>query len=263
MKKTNTDHGAAERNPNTIGSIETMFTIVESLRSMREARITLLARETGFSKGTVHKHLNTLAQYGFVVKDGDHYKLGLRFLDYGGFVRVKYPGAQYMKEKTKVLADETDEIGFFTVEENGRPVILFREVGKNGVPTRSRVGQRLYLHQIAAGKAMLADFSEERILEIVEQHGLPRATENTITDIDELFEELEIIRGQGYALSIEEATEGLKAAGVTVTDRSGEVIGACAVAGPVYRMDDEYFEEVIPRLLRNVANELELSITYS
>ncbi|WP_129113837.1 IclR family transcriptional regulator [Halegenticoccus tardaugens] len=247
----------------TIKSVETTFTIVESLKARNGARVTQIAADTGLSKGTVHKHLTTLMRLGFVAKEGDIYRVGFRFLDLGGFVRSQVPAYRIIKEKTRELAEETNEIAFFTTEENGRPVILFREVGQQGVPTRSRVGQRLYMHQIAAGKAILAEYPHERVREIIDQHGLPKATENTISDEERLFEELERIREQGFALSIEEATIGLQAAAVTVSDPKGDVLGACAVGGPVHRMDGEYFEIEIPGLLRSIANELELSIAYA
>ena len=263
MKDGDDGHADRSANANLIRSADTMFTIVEHLKSVERGKVTEIAKKTGFSKGTVHKHLNTLVEHEFAVKEGAEYRLGLRFLELGGSVRFLHPSARFIKEKIRELAEETGEVAFYTTEEHGRPVVLYREMGEHGVPSRSHAGQRLYLHQIAAGKAILAEYSDDRVREIVADHGLPSATENTITDVDVLFDVLGTVRERGYALSVEEATVGLQAAAVAVPDGAGETLGACAVAGPAHRMDETYFEETIPKLLQNVANEMTLNIAYS
>lgn len=263
MKGNNEGGNGPGNTPDLIRSTGTMFTIVEHLREMEGAGITAIANETGFSKGTVHKHLNTLVEYDFVVKDGAEYKLGLCFLELGGVIRLQHPGARLIKGKVMEIAERTGEVAFYTTEEHGRPVVLYRESGEHGVPSRSRVGQRLYLHQIAAGKAILAECSDDCVREIVDQHGLPAATENTITDVDRLFQELETVREREFALSVEEATLGLQAAAVPVSDGDNNNLGALAVAGTVHRMEEQYFEEEIPKRLHNAANELSLAIAYS
>lgn len=252
-----------DEGPTTVSAVRNSFELIEAMqRQGGEAGVTEIADETKMSKSSVHKHLATLTDIGFVVKTDGRYRLSLRFLDIGSDLREQYPGGRYIKQKMWDLAQETNEIAFFTIEEDGRPTILYREVGYEGVPTRSRVGMRLYLHQIAAGKAILSRYSESRVKEIVERHELPAATGRTITDYDELLKDLERTRERGYSLSIEEATEGLQAVGVPVKGPSGSVLGGCAVAGPVHRIESRAHDE-LPDLLHSVANELELNIAHS
>lgn len=247
-----------------VQAVENSLKIVEAMMKLGGAGgITEIAGAVDMSKSSIHKHLATLREKGFVTKDGDRYRLGLRFLEIGSFVRERYSGMEHIKQKIREIAIETDEIAFFSIEENGRPTILFREVGHKGVPTRSRVGMRLYLHQIAAGKAILSTYSEEEVETVIEKHGLPEATPQTITNFDELMADLKRTRERGYSLSVGEATEGLQAVGVPVTLPSGKVLGGCAVAGPIHRMAGEKSEEEISKLLHSVANELELRIAHS
>lgn len=42
----------------------------------------------------------------------------------------------------------------------------------------------------------------------------------------------------------------------------GEVIGGLSVSGPINRMDSEWFDEELPKLLLGATDELELNITY-
>lgn len=247
----------------TIKSVETSLEIVDELQDRDGAGVSELAEVTGKSKGTVHKHLITLLEHDYVVKEGDVYRIGLRFLDVGGYALHQIEGLQYIEPKVQELADLTGETVQFSIEQRGRSVVLDRKAGQKGVFSRARIGKRFYMHQIAGGKAILADLPDERVREIIDRHGLPAATEETITSDAELFEELETVRERGYAFNIDESTRGLRAVGVPLTGPNGNVIGAFAVAGPSHRMRDERFESEIPDTTRSVINELELNLAHS
>ncbi|MFW5905491.1 MAG: IclR family transcriptional regulator [archaeon] len=247
----------------TIQSIDTSFAIVTSLREMNGAGVTELAETTGLSKSSVHKHLRSLVKHGCVVKDGEDYRLGLRYLDLGGHVRAQYPGATEIKHKLRDLATETDESVQFAVEERGHTVVLYREVSHGGVYSRGREGRHFHIHQTAAGKAILSQHSDQWIREVVDRYGLPPATSQTISDDAALFEELTEIRDRGVAFNREESTEGLRSVAVPVTGPDGGVLGALAVAGPTHRLTGDRFEQELPALLRSVVNEIELNLAHS
>ncbi len=60
----------------------TSVRVIEALKDRHTAGITQLASELELSKGTVHKHLNTLRQLDYVVKDGHEYRLSVSSLDW-------------------------------------------------------------------------------------------------------------------------------------------------------------------------------------
>lgn len=245
-----------------VKSVETSLRIVEALRGKGGAKVSELVDVTDLSKGAVYKHLTTLMRHDFVVKKDNEYHLGFRFLDYGGWLRSHYVGSALIKPQVRELADETNEVALFGIRENNHKVTLFRENGNRGVFTRTRLGRRLYLHQTAGGKAILSQLPASEVTHLCETVGLPRATENTITDEAELLEELERVRERGYALNKEESTDGLVSISVPLVP-DGRVIGACGIAGPLHRMDDERLTEEMAPMLLSAVNELELNITHS
>lgn len=259
------DLAAALPDPDTQGvqTLEKTIAIVAELQARDGARVTELAEATGASKSSVHKHLATLHQNDLVVKDGEEYRLGLRFLNLGAYVRNQIPGSNLIKDKLQELARETDETAQFTVEEHGRAVVCYREAGRRGVFTKGRVGKRFYIHQTAAGKAILSELPESYVDTLVERNGLPASTDATITDEAELYEELEAIRERGFAYNHGESTKGLRAVAVPVEAPEGGVLGAFALAGPSHRMDGERFRSEIPDLVRSVVNELELNLAHA
>jgi|AntRauTorcE11898_2_1112593.scaffolds.fasta_scaffold01569_6 DNA-binding IclR family transcriptional regulator len=246
-----------------IKSLGTAFRIIDALKQNGGGGVTEIAAQTGLSKSAVHKHLTTLAAHGYVVKEGEQYRLGLQFLDLGGHVRDQFPSTTIIKTKVRELAVETGEVAQCMTEQNGKSFVLYREAGTNGVPSRTRPGTQMYLHQTASGKAILSQLPIERVDQIIDRHGLPRATEATITDRDELVEELESIRERGVAYSVGESTRGLYAVAAPMTKPDGTVLGAIVVSGPNHRMRGAPMDEEYPDLLLSLVNEIELNIAHS
>jgi DNA-binding IclR family transcriptional regulator len=249
----NTESGS-RRLQTTTTSIE----VVERLRELDGARVTELAEALDLAPSTAHAHLSTLRDAGYVVKSGDVYRLSLRFLDLGDYVRTRRKAYRIAESYTDQLAQETDCRAVFAVEENGRGVYVYTYSGEHAVWTYSTVGKRFHLHRTAAGKAILSRLPQERVADIVDRWGLPRATENTVTDRSTLFEQLDEVEERGVAFNHEEQLDGVRAVGVPVDGSDGRVAGAFSVASPANRMTEARFEEELPSVLLGVANEFEL-----
>lgn len=245
---------------NTTG---TVFRIVETLRELDGARVTELAEHLDVAASTAHRHLSTLHDLEYVVKDGDVYRLSFKFLRLGEHTRDRRDAYRMAKEKVSDLADETEERAQFIIEEHGQAVYVFRENGVHAVPADSGIGKRIPLHATAAGKAILAHLPDERVDEILDKRGLAAQTTHTTVDETALREELEMVQDRGYSFNKQESIEGLRAVGVVVTSENDRVLGALSVSGPTHRLKDDFFEEEVPSLLLGTANELELNIKYN
>lgn len=248
----------------SVKTAKTVFEVLETLHSMEGARVTELANEMGMAKSTIYRHLSTLESSEYVVKEGDRYDIGLRFLTLGEYARNRDEAYQRVRPKIEQLADETDESVQFLVAEHGKAVYIYRETGSEAVSTpNSRIGERIPLHATAAGKSILACYPEEEVRTIVDRVGLAALTENTITDEEALLEELETIEDRGYSMNREENVEGIHAVGVPIKRTNGWPIGAISVSGPAHRLQGSAFEEELPAILLETANQLELNIAYS
>lgn len=253
-----------QRPSETLSTLERGFEVTRTLRELGGARVTELAEALDIAPSTAHKYLATLAQERFVVKEGDEYHVGLEFLDLGTYAKNRKKGYRLSIPKVRDISEETGERAQFVVEEYGRGIYLHTEASEaRAVSTDRRAGIRRYLHASAAGKAILANLPEYRIDEIIEEHGLPAETSRTITDREELLEELANVRKSNVAYNNEESVEGLRAVGVPVCGTDGLVLGALSVSGPSNRMKGPLYREEIPDLLLGHANEIELKIRYS
>jgi DNA-binding IclR family transcriptional regulator len=237
--------------------------ILDALVNTDGARVTELSRQLDIPESTVHSHLKSLSQHGFVQNKGGIYVLGLKFLYYGGDVLHNSPEYEQIQEKVATLAEKTRERSQFITEQDGQGIYLHVETKSDGaVRTDVRMGKIVNLHTTAAGKAILANLPDHTVESIIERYGLDAQTENTITDKEALFAELKEIREQSYSINDEERITKQRAVGAPVLDASGRVVGAFSVSGPTHRMSGDRFKKEIPNLLLGTANEVELNIKY-
>jgi len=252
---------AQSDNTRTIGSVETVFDIVEVIQREEGATASDVADEVDKSLSTVYDYLSTLHKRDYVRHEDGTYYVGLEFLNHGMHARNRYETAEIAEPILDTLAEETGEVVWYYVEENGRSAVIVRRTGEEAVQTVGRMGWRSPLHQTAAGKTILAHLPGERVDEIIDEHGLEPLTENTLSDREDLAEELAEIRDRGYSLNDGETVDGLRAvAAPVITD--DEVRGAVSVSGPSHRIEKERFREELPQQVLGAANQIELTLNY-
>jgi DNA-binding IclR family transcriptional regulator len=252
----------SNRAKNPVKSTLTTFRIIEALKELDGARVTDLSEHLDLPKSSVHNYLSTLRQEEYVVKKGNDYYVGLRFLNIGTEARGRLSIYEIAKPEVRSLAEETGELSNLLVEEYGKGVYIDREVGEDAVRVDTGTGERVHLHNTGLGKAILAHLPEKRVEEILDRHGMPATTEHTITDRETLYEELAEVRESGFAFDREERLNGLRCVAAPILDDSDEVVGAVSVSGPTSRMSTERFRTEIPSLLRNAVNIIELNIIH-
>lgn len=247
--------------PRTVDAVTTTVEILEALSTVDEPTTTAVSEYLSLSPSTVYSHLATLEQRGYVVKEGYEYRPSLRFLERGSIIRKDHIEMyEPAKDVVKKLAQKTDEVAWAMVEENGRGVFILKEEGENAVESGSHpIGSFCPLNYPAPGKAILAFLPEERVEAILDQHGLPAVTPNTVTDRQTLFDQLDTIRERGYVLSNKEGAVKTQTVAAPVLDVDDNVLGAISVSGPASRIDGTEFGEQLPNILVEHANIIEIN----
>lgn len=247
-----------------IQSVERSGEILDAIRTLRGATVTEIADHTGLTPGTVHTHLATLRDRRFVRKEGGTYDLGYQFVVLGEYVRNRDRLHRYGREVADDLADETGEIVHLVTEDDGMEVILYEAFGRNAVGTdfyiRNREFMTRHLHYSAAGKAILAYLPRDRVVEIVDRHGLDQRTDETIDDLEALLDDLDRTRERGFARNDEEGVRNVRAVGAPVLDDADDPIGAISLSAPTSRLRGDAFEEAMPARIVEAANVIEVEI---
>lgn len=239
-----------------IKTTELSLEIVQTIQEHEGLSFMDLKSKLEVAKSTLHYHLNTLQKHGYVIKNDQTYQIGLRFLTHAEYAKRQEPGFEKLRRKSAELADMLPEEIDFSVEENGRLIVVYHNIGGE-VTSDFEIGQYLYLHSTAAGKVILAAMSNTRVENIIERWGLPQVTDKTITDKSTLFEELENTKQRGFGINNEEEIPGLRSVSVPIHKPDGTVLGALSATGPTYRLTLNRIKENVSDDLLDAAAEIE------
>jgi DNA-binding IclR family transcriptional regulator len=89
--------------------------------------------------------------------------------------------------------------------------------------------------------------------------GLQPYTQNSIVDYDELMEELDLIRRQGFAEDNEEIIMGLYCLAAPVRNHMGRAEAAVSLSVPLYRVTEEkksFLKEEVVRVADAISRQL-------
>jgi len=248
------------KQPRQIQAVQNSTEIIDALSELDKAGITEVANETELSKTTVYNHLNTLQDQGYVIKIGETYKLSLYPLFLGKSVQQKHPVYRAGKSIIEDLAEDTSQYAHLMVEQNGFGVYLYKVRGDQAVEDNVPVGHHDLLHHSAAGKAIMSQLPREYVDEIISNYGLPKLSENTITDRDALYAELDDIAQQGYSLNLEEEVKGINAISVPINVENDPVTAAISLSGTAGNMTQERMTGELLDKVQNASNTVEIDI---
>ncbi len=223
-----------------------------------ELGVTEISRLVGLHKSTTYRLLSTLISEGLVTQDPEtgRYRLGLGILELAGRVQIHMEVRQAARPYMQPLAQQFGATVNMAILDRGMSFNIEQAVPVGYlVVNYGWVGRRTPLHATSTGKILLAWLPAAEVHALASK-SLQSYTGRTITQMDDLEKELEIVRASGYAIGHEEYEVGLNAIAAPVRDVSGGVIAALSISGPAYRLNPDSFE---PAALELVAAAQKIS----
>ena len=192
-------------------SVGRALKILELVAQSRDGLgISELSRRLEISKGTVFGLCNQLEAGGALSRDPESKRYGLgplvATLARRGFAQAALRDAA-APEMTR-LCSRLDESVFLGVMGRGEVLVVEARQPPEQIRISAGPGTRLPLLAGAVGKVFLASQTPSKVDQLL-AGGLPRYTEHTITDPAEYRRQLEQVRGQGYAVEIDEFLSGI------------------------------------------------------
>ncbi|GAT66887.1 IclR family transcriptional regulator [Planomonospora sp. ID91781] len=239
-------------------SIDKALTVLEAIAEHH--RVTDIAAETGVSKSTVHRILQSLVEWGFARTDGNGgYEPGPRILTLAGRVMNRFDPARQAAGALSALHERIGYTTHFAIRSGDEAVYVSKLEGRRPYQMPSRVGMSLRLHCTAIGKAVLAWLPADEVRAICARTGLPRMTPGTLTEVDALLAHLAEVRSRGYALDDEENHPEILCVGAPVFDHTGQVLGGISISALAMDMDREGLERLAPEVVA-AAREVSLAL---
>lgn len=239
-----------------VKATRTSVCLLERLLELGEAPLTEIANEVDLSKSSVHNHLQTLEQLGFVVKTDMTYRVSLRCCEIGAEARRAVPFYAAGQREVERLSKASGLAGGVAVYERNRAVCLHSTTGPHLETPPVEGGDRLPLHASAPGKAILGALEKSALDSALDEVAFEQLTPETITTDGELRTQLDRVRTRGVATDREEWRPGLcgLAAGFAAADDS--VVGSIFVLSADGEMSGKQFQQDVPGLLVSAANHL-------
>jgi DNA-binding IclR family transcriptional regulator len=203
-----------------------------------ELGVTQLAFALNLNKTTVYRLLNAMEKFEVIEKNGESekYRLGLKLHELGAKAAesrtLRGDAHRFLVE----LSQRCNESVSLAVPTAGGVMCLDRVDSANTVISiRTAAGAQFPAHCTAIGKAVLAHLPEPEAASILRRNGLVRFTSSTLVRMDDLNENLRLIRRRGYALDGQELERGLSGVSAPVFFQGHRFVAAIGIAGPTPR----------------------------
>ncbi len=220
-----------------------------------------LSTHLKFSASTIQRILHTLKNYGFVRQNPitKKYSLGNIYFSFFRSLQDTYPitrlAIPYMK---RLLSKTMETVHLNVIDADGLSRICINSLeSPRELKASQAIGTKAPLYAGATSKGLLAFSSEKFIASYIKKVRLSPLTENTITEKNQLMDELSIIKERGYAASLGETTEGLGALSVPVFAFSGgkSLLAGISLAIPEVRFNDDKHRQLCIEELLLAAKE--------
>jgi DNA-binding IclR family transcriptional regulator len=225
---------------NLVQTIERVSLILDILGQHTQGiSVKELSEKVELPKGTTHRLLSSLAYFDFVSQDEltKNYHLGFKLVELGNLLINQLDFRNVARPFMLKLAEKTGEtIHLVILDQNEGLYIEKVALNQTGLQMMSRVGLRIPIHSSSVGKILAAHLAEDELDQIVKARGLPRRTQNTITNSKRFKERLQDARHKGYAIDDEENEKGIRCVAAPIRNENGEVIAAMSISGPSVRL---------------------------
>ncbi|MEL7563710.1 MAG: IclR family transcriptional regulator [Dehalobacterium sp.] len=214
-------------------------------------------------KSTIHRIVISLLDAGALNYDqkAQQYSLGVKVLKWGGNFLNRLKIQDVVHSYLESFRDQTGETATLTILVGTRRMYLDQVESNSEMRMSVELGKLLPLHAGANGKAILAFAGQELFDKATSEHCLQSLTATTITNKDDLRNELRKVREEGFAVSCGERVFGSVSVAAPLFSISGELVGTIGLSGPANRFTFEKAREWGP-LISRTAKEISRTVVW-
>ncbi|NVO16113.1 MAG: IclR family transcriptional regulator [Rhodoplanes sp.] len=240
---------ARERVGTGVRSLELALGVLEVVVfSDQEWGVTQIADRLKVTKGSVHRHLQTFTDHGYLAQNPAtaRYAIGPKCR----LLAALAPDADIVQVAAGPMRALRDALGQTVVLSSMTPrgaLVLTTLAGASPIAIGVRAGSELSFHASAQGKVLLA-FAPRPVQVRMLARALQPFTSKTVVDPERLDDELSRIRTCGFASAPEEVVLGINTIATPVFDDQDGCAAALAIVGSIQHLPDRPAPAVIAAL---------------
>lgn len=224
------------------GALARGMKILDVIRNMeRPFSSTEIAHACGFDASTTHRLLQVMHENGYVIRDENtkRYFASPKLLFP---LSVYNPLNEFRREGARTanrLRDETDQTTGFVLFCMTERILVEIAPGQNSLSPAYDTWLNSPPHASASGKILLLSMTREERRAFLGKGPLPAYTQHTITDPEELEQDLAIWHEHGYVVAKNDYFDGLVAIGAPIWTDTGACIGCFFINGRSASISDD------------------------
>ncbi|MFC5541402.1 MAG: IclR family transcriptional regulator [Bacilli bacterium] len=214
-----------------VQSVKKALQILKLFKNRRqELSVTEISQLMELPKSSVHRLLKEMVEEGFLIQDRKtgKYKLGFSILALGGIVKYHIDFFDDARPLLQQFVKKFNLPIHICMMEQQKVTYLMRETGNIPMKLITRTGRQNDIHCTAEGMAILA-YKNRQIIDYILSKPLKQHTPYTLTDPDELRDELIKVRSQGFAMMKDTYAVGYSGYAAPIRDYTGEIFLSLAV----------------------------------
>jgi len=217
-----------------VRSVQFAIDVLEAVAfSDEEIGVTQIADRLGLTKGSVHRHLHTLVERGYLAQNPatSRYTIGpkSRLL---ARIAPETDLVQIAEGPMRALRDQLGQTAVLSEMTPRGALVIAKLSGTSPIEIGVRSGSELTFHASAQGKIMLA-YAPHPFQRRVLARPLAVFTEKTVTSVARLEKELVEAAKLGYASAPEEAMLGINAVAAPIFDSHDACVASLAIVGSI------------------------------
>ncbi len=240
----------------TVNAVVNAMEVLRVLgRAGKPVGVHAISSQMGLAVSTVHRLLTSLVDQEFVVQvpETSEYTLGRGLLELLGDMVRQFDMRRSLRPAMERLNESTRETVHLAVAVHSQIIDVEVLDSPQSIGVRHDIGSLLPIHATSVGKIFLAFSPQFQSMLSAGELVLSRFTPNTITEPNELFEEIEKIARQGYSLNLAGRNEQTAGAAVPIFGFNGELVAALGVSGPITRYPTiEHLENLAQEIIAEV-----------
>ena len=218
-----------EQSVSGVGVIDKVASLIVAIEHDGATLNELVAR-TGLSRATAHRLASALETHGLLRRTSTgHFALGPRLITLGAAAAADWPLADAARPLLAALRDDTGESAQLYVRQGDTRVCLASLESPHGLRTIVAAGAILPLDRGSGGRALSGELSGG-------SSGGSSAGSSAGSSGGSSAGSSGGSSGEGWVASVAEREAGVASVSAPVIDRTGRIVAAVGVSGPIERL---------------------------
>ncbi len=220
----------------------------------KELGLTSIADQIQVPKSTAHRMISILMKENFLSQNPrtGKYRLGLSLLTLGGVISTHHEMYKEALPTVHSLVNQLNETAHICLLENDEVAYLFRKESERHHRLITQIGRKNPIHCTSEGLCILA-FQDQKTIERVLSMPMYPYTSATLTQPEQIMDELENIRQKGYAISKDEFYDGFVGIAAPIRDYTQNIVSSLSIIGSTATITPERYHFFIEEIMKAAA----------